>query len=942
MKIEVTKKGFTLSSFIFSAIFHLLTLLVIILFSLKNHEDIIRKKEEVITRISEEKEVTEITKTINENSVYKEALKNEMLSEIESVIPPVLDEENASNLREEINISLEEYFNNEEVPITSERIDEIRESMYSLVAENTEQMLVSLLVSQLKAYISNEAVPMLKMEIEENFNRENSRIKKEFEYSIEKNWGTPSTKTADRTIDNLKTYSEKALNEYLNGDFANKATDEVLSVFNKEIASLNIETNKLGTLIKKEIRTLFLISMSNNSPDSSLLYDETKIAYGNVSSEDFEEAKKSLKKAKEEFSLLKEKQQKINSLSEQKKISSQIEDAYKLIEKASVSILKVNRGEEALKIKDMSQRKTALSRSKHTEKEFEKDNKTGAEKSVKQTTLALNVVSKALEKIDESLLKNNTSASEFRDGFGSVEKDNSLNEEEAEFLAKELKQPVENISIMSVREVLSQYKAEGILFSKDNSKIENLLALSENLAKLKGQKSPSRIPSVIPYINNTTTGIIRNYSAKIILFNREAYEEFIKDMESRVNPTIGKENIVKIVPTVAKEKATFPSQKYYINDEQKRVLAEEEIEQKSLLDKKRSIPNNPYNSSSYSAINYITNEVVIDGNVGEWINQTKPLKMKYFAQNPEKVDTGVEVYMGYSSEGIYFAYSLTDSQISIPKSRTPHSGDVMEFWIDMSFTRNKIMRENEFAHQFVFCPFGMESEEGIKPYSFAEMGRGFRDMKMYNAYIDKSSRIYTKGKKTREGYTVEAFLPKNRLSKPILLPGMTIIANISVNSVASSMQWSASKSTGTWDKPDTWGDIKLLGTDASLSFLGKDYKEIDYTYQGAILIMRIIDKDMNIRYNDKDRIFATLSVKSVSGELSVILEENENNSGIFYASVNLNPFFSEASKSAIGVREGDILTLKYSDVCALFGEENIMRTKSIAVAHSLYSVVSGK
>ena len=132
------------------------------------------------------------------------------------------------------------------------------------------------------------------------------------------------------------------------------------------------------------------------------------------------------------------------------------------------------------------------------------------------------------------------------------------------------------------------------------------------------------------------------------------------------------------------------------------------------------------------------------------------------------------------------------------------------------------------------------------------------------------------------------------------------------------------KSAGSWCKPETWGDVLLLGSDGELSCtsLGGDNEPLTGILPGEPLRVEVKDADMNVYPSKRDRVSVSCQVKGTQQPLLMILKETESNSGVFEGSVNTQAHYKEIVENTLNVRGGDHIEVLYSDARAAFGEKN--------------------
>jgi len=244
------------------------------------------------------------------------------------------------------------------------------------------------------------------------------------------------------------------------------------------------------------------------------------------------------------------------------------------------------------------------------------------------------------------------------------------------------------------------------------------------------------------------------------------------------------------------------------------------------------------------------------------------------------------------------------------------------------------MQDSQTSQQLFLAPFGYK---GDPTPAIVEVGRGNRGLKMFASYVDRNGVMgKVASKMTADGYTVEAFISRKAIAYPNLIPGAYLAFNFSVNrgvTDADAEQWSAPKSQVTWDKPDTWGDLLLLGTDATAKFISYDdpSQPAKPLVPGQPIAFEIQDKDMDLNPNKKDRIPAVLRLQGAEDGLFVVLEETTDDSGIFRGSVNTQPYGAPPKADMLNIRGGESVELVYHDLRTEYGETNRIVTATLPV-----------
>ena len=335
----------------------------------------------------------------------------------------------------------------------------------------------------------------------------------------------------------------------------------------------------------------------------------------------------------------------------------------------------------------------------------------------------------------------------------------------------------------------------------------------------------------------------------------------------------------------------------------------------------RKVPEPQFKTVAFAAAAMMEKPVVIDGDLSDWGELRHPIPTR-FRNDGSSVSEPTQVYLRWSPEGLYLAYVTKKNG---PIVASAHAGDCLELWIDGENLRRKQMSESLSAQQIFLAPFG---SAGNPKATFIEVGRGVRGLDAFKSYIDDSGKLgRSAAKMTEGGYSVEAFISRRALARPNLVPGTYLAMNFSLNRGAAEQdweQWSSPKAQMTWDKPDTWGDLLLLGSDAKASFVTAEdiAKPDESVVPGKVLTFSIADKDMDLNPQKNDRVPAVLRVKGSEQGLFVVLEETTADSGVFVGSVNTQPFAAPLREDTLNIHGGDLVELDYIDARAEFGESN--------------------
>ena len=344
----------------------------------------------------------------------------------------------------------------------------------------------------------------------------------------------------------------------------------------------------------------------------------------------------------------------------------------------------------------------------------------------------------------------------------------------------------------------------------------------------------------------------------------------------------------------------------------------------------RKVPDPSFKTVAFGAAAMMDHPVTIDGDLSDWGPLAHPIPTRFRSDGVPVTDP-TQVYVRWTPDGLYIGYTTKKVGPIVPDA---HAGDCIEVWLDGQNVRRKQMSDSPTSQQIFLAPFGYQ---GDPTPAIVEVGRGMRGLKAFAHYVDRTGSLgRVAAKMIPGGYSVEAFLSRKAIAYPNLVPGAYLAFNFSVNrgvDLTTWEQWSAPKSMVTWDKPDTWGDLLLLGTDAKARFTSFDdpTKPAQPLIPGQPLAFEIQDKDMDLNPHKRDQVPAVLRVKGEKDGLVVILEETTNDSGIFRASINTQSYEAPPKANTLNIRGGDSVELIYNDLRTEYGETDRVVTADLPV-----------
>ncbi len=454
--------------------------------------------------------------------------------------------------------------------------------------------------------------------------------------------------------------------------------------------------------------------------------------------------------------------------------------------------------------------------------------------------------------------------------------------------------------------------------------VARLAATRERLRQLAANAEAGRVPATTDLAGvglglggpgKSSGGPFGNGMGARSRFNREAYEAFVKDLRARAAPgnLYGTDQLpaglvsAATIPELAPPRLWFPVPK---------PAAKAPTEQRTLTE-----PAFPH--AAFGALAYQAGPITLDGDLADWGELAHPMAMRFHHEGA-RIENGTEVFARWNADGLYFAWRVRKSGDPVPCPEQPYLGDALEVWIDCDNSRRSGMSGAESSHQFILCPFGTR---GNPAATFAEIGRGLRGLRMVQAYLDTTgARGAAVARRSADGYQGEAMIRTTTLARPALVPGQWLAMNFSVNisrQITDGTQWSAPKSLNTWDKPDTWGDVLLLGADASLSFRdpASPDKAAPCAAVGWPLCVEVADGDMDLDRAAPDRIAVELTGEGGQPVLAILAETGAS-TGVFRGNVATQHHLAAVEPAAVPLRPGSTVTLTYRDPRAGYGERD--------------------
>ena len=732
------------------------------------------------------------------------------------------------------------------------------------------------------------------------------------------------------------------------------AAQRIVTALEPDLKKRRLDTKAFRTFLEKDIRKALAEEMQRRRPEAALAAMRTRERFDLRDRKPVEEARKDvadlarkLRKLAEAEEALREKTTDASASKEavhQHDLAGRIGDTRKLATK----VLDGARRATLLNDRRVNEAAAKLSKSpaaqaaRDAAKSMDEKQAGEAKKQMTEAAAALKESAVALEGLEQALAKEAGDIKgraerlvDLQKALGKDGKEKAVGDVEkaAEAVAEQRVQP-------NVAAAARSVNVKGILGDADA--LAKMQALDEQLDQIAENMEAGR--ALTDYLGmgvpgpgeGTGMGGIPGiddglywppgYGRRMSRFNRKAFEEFMKAMRDRMNP----ENYY-----ADEQSVDAPESVADLTDPRDPVLVfiEEPPPEQDEDTGKRRVPKPEFEVLEFGAAAMMEADVTIDGDLSDWGELRHGIQMKY-RRDRTRISDGPTVYVRWSPDGIYIGYKVKDTDGIQHCTEYSWKGDCLELMIDVPNSRRDDAYMNVDSQKFDFTPFGYKNNKNI---TVVEMGRGLRGMIMAKDYPDLAG---TMGKAAGKlipgyGYSVECFLSRRALARPLLVPGKYIALNFIINqSYDQGTLWSSPPDFNTWRRPNTWGDVLLLGSDAKLKFTDEK-PDSEEPAKGIIpgdpITMEIADADMNLNTLKADRVAAELTVKDGPAALFVVLKETGPSTGVFRGSVNTQPYFMAPKENTLNARSGDVVQLVYTDARAEFGEKNRRVTADLPV-----------
>lgn len=351
----------------------------------------------------------------------------------------------------------------------------------------------------------------------------------------------------------------------------------------------------------------------------------------------------------------------------------------------------------------------------------------------------------------------------------------------------------------------------------------------------------------------------------------------------------------------------------------------------------RLIPTPSFKSLAFGVAPLQRTPLRIDGDLSDWGTLNRPLVMQWGHQD-SRPKNPISLYIRWNRAGLYFCYRVEGRTKIEPNLYKTYEGDCLEVFLDVENLRKAVMEDSPYSQQFSLMPFGFRKNLNG---TFCEIGRGFRGIPKHGHRVEyRTDMSVVHGKSAAKmdatGYTVEGYISIKALAKAKLRAGQYIAFNCSINQgfdYARGQQWSMSKSQKSWNRPETWGDVLLLGADARAKFTDPRDASLPpkVTVPGHPMGIEVQDPDMNKSPGHREKVLAKVQIKGSPQLMMVILEETGANTGVFRGAFNTQAMLLPRKDNTMNLRGGEMLQLIYDDRITAHGEVGRVVQSEISV-----------
>jgi hypothetical protein len=325
-----------------------------------------------------------------------------------------------------------------------------------------------------------------------------------------------------------------------------------------------------------------------------------------------------------------------------------------------------------------------------------------------------------------------------------------------------------------------------------------------------------------------------------------------------------------------------------------------------------------FKSLAFTPVPCLPGEFAIDGKPEKWAGiAAVPLHPEFGSDTSPQL-----MQLGWRADGIYCRFAVKDPNRHLDKCsiRNFWQGDTVEVWIDCLNSKEKY-RARHAGQQFWIWPDGSADDPSLTGGESVVEKRGgwYAPNALHQAELNRATTM------TPDGYVMEFRVPAERLVDADFAAGRIIGFNSYVSTMSGTdWYWSAGKQAGTYGQPDTWGDLLLAGSDATIELADKPATPTgkpELLLAGQPLKLKVTDGDMNLSPLRADKVMVTLK-PAHGGQQIAVLEETGPSTGVFEGSVSTALAVGDDQPGVLAVYEGERVHAVYLDQARANGARN--------------------
>jgi hypothetical protein len=331
-------------------------------------------------------------------------------------------------------------------------------------------------------------------------------------------------------------------------------------------------------------------------------------------------------------------------------------------------------------------------------------------------------------------------------------------------------------------------------------------------------------------------------------------------------------------------------------------------------------------SNRFAAIPLLSTDAIqIDGNLDDWKDLPFILLDVGAEANPRlaaKFPTQ-KAWLAYSNQGLLIAVEVNDPTGKIENDKPFASfwtNDAVEVFIDMPNAKATSRSQGDGTHQFFAFPFGHKEDSKSGGFEAGPNQAGKWERTPYPADVIRRAAV-----KTKTGWSMEMLVPKSLLGANDFKPGQILGFHMQIDAGGDSSCYyyrKPQKKIVPSQRPDIWGDLLLLGTDARIELLDAQGDRLSAVWPGKPFTVRVADFDCNDDNTKREAIAATVRTSSGLREF-MVLRETAGNSGVFEATLPTRLSTGVPIPGVLDLMPCEQITIEYLDQVRAFGERDV-------------------